>query len=281
MSPVPGLGVGSTIGPYRLEDLLGEGATGRVYRAVSLDDGGRVAVKVVKPEVLADPRYAGRFEREARAAAEVASSHLVGVVDFGEAEGRKYLVMPFVEGESLDRRLEREGPLDVAETVRVADEVAEGLDALHAAGLVHRDVKAANILLDADGTATLTDFGLAKGRGDAPLTQPGQVVGTLDYLAPELIRGEPATPASDVYALGCVAYECLAGEPPFGGRSLFEVGLAVLEEMPADPCAARDDAPPGLSAVILEALAKDPDARPARASEFARGLGAAAGLVGS
>src|SRR5262249_54778541 len=153
---------------------------------------------------------------------------------------------------------------------------ASGLAELHEAGVVHRDIKSSNILVDLEGTARLTDFGLAKGRAYTALTQPGQVLGTLQYLAPELIRGEPATPASDIYALGCVVFECTAGKPRFGDKTIFEVGIAPLDEDPADPCAGRVDCPSELGRVVRDALAKDPALRPATATEFASGLQTAA-----
>ena len=156
--------------------------------------------------------------------------------------------MRFVAGKSLDDRIREHGPLPLEDTTRIVAEIASALDALHAAGLVHRDVKPSNILLDAERGALLTDFGLAKSRDYSMLTAPGQMLGTLDYIAPEMLRGYEPGPSSDLYALGCVVYECLAGMPPFGGRSMFEVGMAHLGDTPADPCAERDDAPPELSA---------------------------------
>ncbi len=154
-------------------------------------------------------------------------------------------------------------------------DVALGLHALHGAGIVHRDVKPGNVLFALDGSAKLTDFGLAKGRAYTVLTQPGQVMGTLDYLAPELIRGDPATPQSDLYALGCVAYECVVGAAPFAHKSFFEVGLAHLEEAPTDPREKHPELPAGLSAAILAALEKAPGDRPDGAAAFADLLGAA------
>ena len=134
---------------------------------------------------------------------------------------------------------------------------------------MHRDVKPSNILLDAERGALLTDFGLAKSRDYSMLTAPGQMLGTLDYIAPEMLRGSEPGPSADLYALGCVVYECLAGTPPFGGRSMFEVGMAHLGDVPADPCAERDDAPPELSERALAALAKHPADRPPTATAYA------------
>jgi serine/threonine protein kinase len=264
------LAVGDALGPYRIDALLGEGGMGQVFLATNGSTGDVVALKVIKPELTSDEEHARRFVREARAAGEVQHRNLVGVIDAGEVDGRRYLAMRFVEGRSVDERLQAEGPLPIEAVARLTRHVAAGLDALHAVGLVHRDVKPSNILLDAEGTAALTDFGLAKGSDYSALTAVGRAVGTIDYLAPELIKGEQPTPASDLYSLGCVVYECLAGKPPFAGRGLLQVGLGHLEETPADPCAERDDAPAHLGTAVLTALEKDPATRPATATAYAR-----------
>jgi serine/threonine-protein kinase len=199
----------------------------------------------------------------------VRDPHLVPIIEADQADGRHYLAVDFVTGGSLTDRISASGTLGGADAVRVVSEVAAGLDALHQAGIVHRDIKPQNILFGADGSAMLTDFGLAKGRAYTVLTKPGQVMGTLDYLAPELIKGDPATPQTDVYALGCVAFECVAGRAPFADKSLFQVGLAHLQEPPPDPCAARDDLPAGFSAAVLAALEKEPGQRPQSAGAYA------------
>jgi serine/threonine protein kinase len=261
---------GERVGSYVLEECLGEGATGVVYRAVHEPDGAIVALKVLRPELAGNDTYRARFLREARAAGEVRHSHLVPVLDVGEAEGACFLACAFVAGGSLAARL-RKGPLGVDELVRVASGVAGALDVLHAAGIVHRDVKPANVMLSEEGSALLTDFGLAKGRAYTLLTRPGQVLGTLDYLAPELIRGETATPASDLYALGCVVYECATGTPPFAGRGMIGTGMAHLDEQPPDPRVT-----PQLSFAILQALEKDPARRPRTATAYATMLQVAA-----
>ena len=269
VSDIGELQPGDTLGAYRLESLLGEGGMGLVFRARHDGDGSEVALKVLKRELAGDFVFQQRFRQEARAAAEVRDAHLVPILEAGEADGLQYLAVDYLPGGSLAERLEATGALACADAVRVVTDVAAGLDALHGAGIVHRDVKPANVLFDADGNAKLTDFGLAKGRAYTVLTRPGQVMGTLDYLAPELIRGDPATPLSDVYALGCVAYECIQGGAPFAAKSFFEIGLAHLEEAPADPCAARPELPAALSAAILAALEKDPERRPAGAGAYA------------
>jgi serine/threonine-protein kinase len=234
-----------------------------------------VALKLLKPELAANETYRARFVREARAAGEAHDSHLVPVIEAGEADGACYLVSAFVAGGSLATRLEG-GPLEIGDMVRVVSGVASGLNALHAAGIVHRDVKPGNVMLDEEGTALLADFGLAKGRGYTLLTQSGQVLGTLDYLAPELIRGEPATPATDVYALGCVAYACATGTPPFAGRGMIGTGMAHLDEEPPDPRGSRPELGESLVFALRQALEKDPASRPPSATAYATMLQVAA-----
>jgi len=265
----PVLEIGEMVGVFRIEAVLGEGGTGVVYRAVRESDGGVVALKVLRQRLAGDSVYRQRFLHEARAAGEVSNRHLVTILEAGEADGSQYLVSQYVPGRSLGQRIENEGPLSVEDMVRLVSHVADALDALHGHGLVHRDVKPANVLIDADGSAMLTDFGLAKGRAYTVLTRPGQVVGTLDYLAPELIRGVAGSPASDIYALGCLAYECLTGTPPFAGVSTLEVGLAHLEKPPPDPAATRGDVRPSLGWAMLQALEKDPEKRPTTATAYA------------
>jgi serine/threonine protein kinase len=262
--------VGDAVGPYRIEAVLGEGGMGRVFRAAHAQTGTLVALKLLKPEYAGDEGHVRRLLREARAAGTVEHRHLVGVLDAGEDEGVHYLALELVPGRSVDQRIGAEGPLPLDDVVRIAAGVAAGLDALHDAGIVHRDIKPSNVLLDADGSARLTDFGLAKGKGYSALTAPGQMVGTMDYLAPELIRGEQPSPASDVYAFGCLVYACVAGAPPFGGRGLFAAGAAHLDEEPPDPCALRTDAPAGFGEAVVYALRKAPSDRPPTATAYAR-----------
>ena len=269
---------GDRLGPYRLEERLGEGGMGVVFRAVKEPEGNEVALKILRAELSSDETFRHRFVHEARAAGEVRHKHLVPIVDAGEADGRPYLAVAYVRGRTLEDRLAKEGPLTLEDLVRVVAHVASGLDALHAAGIVHRDVKPSNVILDAAGAANLTDFGLAKGRAYTVLTKPGMVMGTLDYLAPEMLRGSEATPASDIYALGCLTYECTAGRAPFADKSMFELASAHLNVEPPDPCANRTDAPKGLSWAILQGLAKEPEKRPPsigrRTGRAGRGSGA-------
>jgi serine/threonine-protein kinase len=266
--PAKELEAGDAIAGYRLEELLGEGGMGLVFRAVRESDGAPVAVKLLKVDLLADETFTARFRQEARAAAEVVHPHLLPILDAGEDDGRHFIAVAYAPGGSLADRLEG-GPLDLDEVVRVATEIGSGLDTLNESGIVHRDIKSSNVVFGEDGGAFLMDFGLAKGPAYTRLTRPGQVMGTLDYLAPELIRGQPASPATDIYALGCLAYECVAGKAPFADKGVFQVGLAHLEEEPPDPAAGRDDVPESFTAAVLSALAKDPEQRPSSAGAYA------------
>jgi serine/threonine protein kinase len=267
---------GTRLGPYLLESQLGEGGMGIVFKAVREPEGDVVALKVLRRELSHDDTYRRRFSHEARAAQAVRHKHLVPVLEEGEIAGRTYLAVGYIEGRSLEDRIKEEGPLPVDDILVLSYQVATGLDALHQQDLVHRDIKPSNIMLDAAGDAWLTDFGLAKGRAYTVLTKPGQVMGTLDYLAPELIRGGQAGPPSDVYALGCVLYECVAGQPPFAEKSVFQVGIAHLEEPPPDPAVGRADVPPDFVWALLRALEKDPAKRPPTAVAYAQMLRVAA-----
>lgn len=249
---------------------------GVVYRATRETDGTVVALKLLKEQFSSDDAYQRRFVHEARAAREVRHRHLVSLLDAGEIEGRFFLAAEYVDGRTLEDRIKTDGPLPLEDLLRIAGEVATGMDALHERGVVHRDVKSSNIMLDQHGRALLTDFGLAKGEGYTGLTKPGQVIGTLDYLAPELIEGAAATPASDVYALACVVFECIAGRPPFAHKSVFQIGYAHLTETPPDPSAGRPDMPAALSVAVLVALSKQPSERPQSAGVFAHRLRRAA-----
>ena len=268
----PPLVAGDAIGRYLLSEAIGAGSVGVVYRAVG-PDGRVVALKVLRRELAGSELYRRRFEHEIRVARGLRHRNLVPVLDHGEAHGVPYLASQFVPGRSLGHRLASDGALTVDQALRVTADVAAGLGALHGKRLVHRDVKPANILLAEDGKALLTDFGLAKGEALTLLTEPGQLLGTPQYLAPELIDASgDASPASDVYALGCVAYECLAGRPPFGGRTL-EVALAHLSEAPEPPAGLSGP----LADAVLMALAKDPAERPRTPTMYAHLLRVAAG----
>jgi serine/threonine-protein kinase len=247
---------------YEIVAKIGEGAAATVYRAVG--PRGDVAVKVLRDS---DPVSHRRFEREARIASEAASRHLVPILEVGDG----FFVMPIYERGSLAESVLRDGALPLPDVVRLAAELAQALDALHALTIVHRDVKPSNVMLS-DGGAMLADFGLARGADATQLTRDGQLVGSAHYLAPELIEGQPATPASDIYAFGCLLYECVTGAPPFTGHADAELGYAHLVEAPPDPRTRRAELSGDLVAALLSALEKDPGSRPTSATALARML---------
>jgi serine/threonine protein kinase len=259
--------MGTRIGRYTLEEALGEGATGVVYRARA-DDGTEVAVKVLRTDELIARR---RFEREARIAGSIDSPHLAAVLETGEHDGTPFIVLRLYRDGSLACRIRERGALGVEETAALAAQLGEGLDALHRRGVLHRDVKPSNVLLDG-GVAALADFGLARGADSTRMTRDGNPLGTAHYLAPELIEGEDATSATDIYALGCVLYECITGEPPFTGRTPAELGFAHLVEAPPDPRTRRPELSAEVSLALLTALEKTPSGRPTTATALARML---------
>jgi serine/threonine-protein kinase len=263
------------LGGYRLDQFIGEGGMGKVFRATAVVDGRQVALKVLRVELCDDENFLHRFRREAHAATQVRHPNLTRVLDAGEADGRQYLALEYVEGETLESRIARTGRLPLAIVLGIMSQIAPALDTLHTQGLVHRDLKPSNILLTHEDAAFLTDFGLVKGPADRALTLPGHVVGTIDYLAPELVRGEAATPSSDLYALGCIVFECLAGHPPFADRDPAQVSIAHLREQPSD-LADEVGVTPAVSLAVLRALEKNPSHRARTAGEYAAALHAAA-----
>jgi serine/threonine protein kinase len=269
--------VGTSFGEYVIDALIGVGGMGKVYKA-NATDGTAVALKVVKTDLARDETFRRRFRREARIAQTVRNPHVVPVRDTGEIDGLPYLAAEFIDGVTLDAKLAQEGPLDLAVTVRICAQVADGLQALWEAGMVHRDVKPGNILLDHAGNAYITDFGLAKDTEGTVLTRPGQPLGSMDYMPPEQIRGEPVTGAADIYSLGCVVFECLEGRPPFADREGMRVLWAHLQEDPPDLSAQRADLSPEFTQALNAALRKEPAERPRTSREFARSLSEAAGI---
>jgi serine/threonine-protein kinase len=274
---LPDRRIGTRFGDYQIEGLLGEGGMGKVYRATS-PDGNEVALKIVKDEEARDETFRRRFAREARIAQEVKHPNVVPMLASGEYEGLPYIAQRFVDGLPLDKKIKQDGTLDVASAVRIGADIAGGLTALWAAGLVHRDVKPANILLDESGRAYIIDFGLAKDTKGSLLTLPGQALGSMDYMAPEQIRGEPVSGASDVYALGCVMFECLCGKPPFAHAQGMRILWAHLQEQPPDPRLTRPDLSAEFAYTLLLALEKEPEKRPSSTTEYIRLLAEAAGI---
>ena len=268
------LGPGSEVGGYRIGELLGEGATGAVYRAGDAE-GRTVALKVLDRELATDARFRERFLRESGVAAILQHPSIVPVLAAGEDDGVLFLAMEWVDGSDLRDLLRRDGPFEPERAVALIEDVAAGLDEAHAAGLIHRDVKPANILVAGD-RARLCDFGLAKHTARAEsLTGERMLVGTLAYIAPEQIEGAGVDARADVYALGCVLYECLTGEPPFDRDSEMAVLYAHLNEPPPRPGARRPELPAAFDDVVATALAKAPADRPESCGALARAARAA------
>ena len=267
---------GDAVGRWRLGDKLGEGGMGRVFRAVDAE-GREAAVKIVKADIARDQVFRRRFDREAKVAQRVDHPHVVPVIESGEADGLPYLAQVFISGGSLEDRIGQQGRLSLADSVRICTAVASGLDALHNEGLIHRDVKPANILLDESDTPYIADFGLAKDRDASVLTKAGQALGSMDYMSPEQIRGEEVSAQSDVYGLGCVLFECLAGKPPFADRQGMRILWAHLQDPPPDLLDERDDVPADVSWALSRALQKEPEERPPTATAYASMVRIAAG----
>jgi serine/threonine-protein kinase len=267
--------IGTRIGEYQIVELLGVGGMGRVYRATAAD-GSEVAIKLVKSDYARDETFRRRFIREARIAQSVKHPNVVPVVATGEENGVPFMAQRFVDGLSLEQKLKRDGPLDIPTAVQICGDVAAGLEGLWEAGMVHRDVKPGNIMLDAAGQAFVTDFGLAKDTQGSVLTLPGQALGSMDYMAPEQIRGEEVSAASDTYALGCVMYESLCGRTPFADAQGMRILWAHLQDEPPDPRKFRPELSDEFARVLLCALQKEPAQRPASAGDYARLLSAAA-----
>ncbi len=270
------LSPGDRVGDYQVEGVLGRGGAALVYRAVGAD-GGDVALKLILPELAVEKLFRQRFELEISIAQRVSHPNVVSVLDSGEHGGIPWLTQTLVAGGSLVEPLRQRGAFPVAEALKIIEEVAAGLDAVHAAGLVHRDVKPANILLKEDGMACITDFGLARDTdSDTRLTRPGQTLGSMNYMAPEQVSGDDVGPFTDVYALGCVLFECVVGGPPFGDRPGMGVLLAQLEAEPPHPSDRHSELPRELGDAILLALVKAPAGRPPSASRYAELARAAA-----
>jgi eukaryotic-like serine/threonine-protein kinase len=264
MRPTSGLTFG---GRYQLSSRVAIGGMGEVWQATDLVIGRTVALKILKDEYLGDPGFLERFRAEARHAALVNHEGIANVFDYGEEDGSAYLVMELVPGEALSTMIEREHTLPVDKVLDIVAQTANALQAAHAVGLVHRDIKPGNLLITPDGRVKITDFGIARIADQVPLTATGQVMGTVQYLSPEQASGHPASPSTDIYSLGIVAYECLAGRRPFTGESQVAIAMAHINEQPP---ALPGDVPEPVSALVMSCIAKKPADRPATAANLAR-----------
>lgn len=264
MRPTTGLTFG---GRYELLSRIAIGGMGEVWQATDLVIGRQVAIKILKDEYLGDPGFLERFRAEARHAALVNHEGIANVFDYGEEEGSAYLVMELVPGEALSTILEREHVLSTDKVLDIVAQTASALHAAHAAGLVHRDIKPGNLLITPDGRVKITDFGIARIADQVPLTATGQVMGTVQYLSPEQASGHPASPTTDTYSLGIVAYEALAGRRPFTGESQVAIAMAQINEAPPElPVTVSEP----VRNLVFACIAKNPADRPASAAHLAR-----------
>lgn len=253
---------------YRIQSKLGSGGMSTVYLAVDLTLDRPVAVKLLHREISGTDHQLERFRKEAKSAARLSNPNLVPVIDAGEQNGRPFIVFEYVEGQTLKEVIISSGPLPVDQAVAYAIEIARGLQTAHENRLVHRDIKPQNVLIDREGRARVTDFGIARSLEDEGVTDTGEVVGTTDYVSPEQASGEPADERSDIYALGIVLYELLTGEVPFQAESQVAVAMKHVSQQIPDVAAVRPGVPTTVAAVVDKATEKDPEYRYATIAEM-------------
>src|SRR6201997_4608448 len=259
---------GTPFGRYRLVELLGRGGMGEVWRAHDTDTDRIVAIKVLPAHLADDNTFVQRFRREAHAAAQLNHPYIIPIHNYGEIDGRLYVDMRLIEGRDLQTVL-ADGPLEVGRAVRIIEQVASALNAAHKIGLVHRDVKPSNILLDEDDFAYLIDFGIARGAEETRLTGTGSIIGSWQYMAPARFRPGDVDARADIYALACVLYECLTGRRPFPGDNLEHQAVAHLSDPPPQPSTTHPKVPAAFDEVIATGMAKEPDQRYATTVELA------------
>jgi eukaryotic-like serine/threonine-protein kinase len=265
--------VGETVAErYELEELVGTGGMSSVYRARDTLLERNVALKVLHDRYTTDEEFVERFKREARAVAQLSHPNIVTVIDRGEAGGKQFIVFEYIDGENLKELVVREGRLSVRDALEVALQIARGLAFAHEHGVVHRDVKPQNVLLNGDGQAKVTDFGIARTLAVDGVTQTGTVMGTSNYIAPEQASGQPVGVETDVYSLGVVLFELLAGDVPFPGEHFVSVAMKHVNEPPPNLLDVRRDVPLRVAAAVDCALEKDPGARFPSMDSFAAEL---------
>ncbi|MGZ4271091.1 MAG: protein kinase domain-containing protein [Solirubrobacteraceae bacterium] len=261
-------------GRYKILKRIGSGGMADVYCAEDLQLGRRIALKVLHGRFAEDQEFVERFRREASSAAGLQHQHVVGVYDRGEWDGTYYIAMEFLDGRSLKQIIQEEGPLDPERAIDIVTQVLRAARFAHRRGVIHRDLKPHNVIVDADGRAKVTDFGIARA-GASDMTQTGSIMGTAQYLSPEQAQGQPVSEASDLYSVGIMLYELLTAHVPFDGESAVTIALKHVNEVPPPPSAFNPAVSPALDAVVMRALEKDPARRFVSADEFIAGLQAA------
>ena len=249
-------------GRYELEEKIGSGGMAEVYKAHDRLLARPVAIKILHAEYRSDMEFIERFHREAKSAARLSHPNIVSIYDVGVAGNDHYIVMEYVQGDTLKKKMLDEGPLDLLTATLIAKDIAGGLTHAHANNIVHCDIKPHNILMTEDGHAKITDFGIARAVTESTLTYGGSVVGSVHYFSPEQARGGAITPKSDVYSLGIVLYEMLTNHLPFTGDNPVAIAMKHIEEEPISPSRYRPQIPPMLEAIICRAMSKSPEIRP-------------------
>jgi serine/threonine protein kinase len=265
------------VGKYKIVEEIGRGGFGTVYRARDTMLDRVVALKVLHPQLMVDPTFLARFQQEARAAANLKNPHIVTIYDLGETEGVWYIAMEYLAGRPLDRMISQEGPLEPERALAIARDIGAALDHAHGQGLVHRDVKPSNIVVAADGSATLTDFGLVRAALMSTVSTAMGLIGTPAYMSPEQCEGQELDGRSDLYALGVVLYEMLTGQVPFQADTPLAVMRGHADKPPPPPRKLNPELPAGVEAVVLKALAKGRGDRYQSGEELAAALKGALG----
>ncbi len=258
-------------GRYRAVRRLGAGGMAEVWCVEDEVLGRRVALKLLGGRYIEDPEFRERFRREAQSAASLAHPNIVGVFDRGEWDGTPYIAMELVDGRTLKQLVQERGPLDPGTAVNLTEQVLRALGYAHRRGIVHRDIKPQNVIVDGEGVAKVADFGIARA-ANSEMTETGAIVGTVQYLSPEQAQGQPVDLRSDLYSVGVVLYELLTGQVPFDGEAPVSIALKHVSERPVPPGQLRPGIPPALEAVVMRALEKDPARRFQSAEEFIAAL---------
>lgn len=246
---------------YEIKDLIQAGGMGKIYLGIHKALNKRVAIKIVHQELVKNEQIKSRFYREAKLAASLDHSGIIDIYDFGSHNDFDYIIMPFIEGETLADKISKQGPVDPEEGVRIMIEIADALHYAHSHNVIHRDIKPSNIMLDRQGKIIIADFGISKDMSDSDLTAPNTILGSPRYMSPEQIKGDPVDARSDLYSLGLVFYEMMTGNHPFKGKDSTAIYYAQAHEIPARPETQRPDIPRDLGAIIMKLLEKIPDSR--------------------